>query len=173
MPCINTQREVINAVKLIHINKLDPKSLSKRDQNLIIEYLRYEEGWSQAKIAHLLNLVTDTVRARIRKIDEAFRNTLISRGVDAWAVITELMRVKRVVQTKAAQKGDWALVWKTESEYVAMLHTLGLIKPTDPKESINDVALEGMDAKALRELYEETKSAEQRPKPRAKAKIKA
>jgi len=154
---INTQSELIHTIKLLVNNKLNPEKLSKVDQDLIIEYLRYEESWSQAKIAQLLNLVTDTVRARIKKIDEGYRQTLVSRGFDAWSIISEVKRKKEIVQQKAGQQGNWNLVWKAEIDYVAMLITLGLVKETTQEEMEIEEEYKNMSAKELRVLYEKSK----------------
>ena len=154
---ITTQNDILKAIKLLAKGDLDPKSLSKSDQNLIIEYLRYEEGWSQAKIAQILNLVPDTVRARIRKIDESYRQTLISRGFDAWSIISEVKRKKEIVQQKAGQQGNWGLVWKSETDFVAMLITLGLVKETTQEEMEIEEEYKNMSAKELRELYQKAK----------------
>jgi len=154
---IATQNDILKTIKLIHNKKLDPKSLSKGDQNLIIEYLRYEENWSQVKIAQLLNLVPDTVRARIRKIDESYRQTLVSRGFDAWSIVAEVKRKKEIVQQKAGQQENWGLVWKSETDFVAMLITLNLIKESVLEEVIEDEEYKNMSAKELRELYQKAK----------------
>ena len=154
---ITTQKELIQSIQLIINHKLVPKSLSKSDQNLIIQYLRYEEGWSQAKIAQLLNLVTDTVRARLRKIDEQYRQTLVSRGFDSWSIIAEVKRKKEIVQQKAGQQGNWGLVWKSETDFVAMLITLGLVKHAEQQEMEIEEEYKNMSAKELRELYQKAK----------------
>jgi hypothetical protein len=114
-----------------------------------------------------------TLRSRIKKIDEAMRTRLIARGFDAWDVISELMRVKRVIQTKAAQKDDWALVWRTEMDTVDKLISLGLIKAYDPLSASQDDDFGDIDAKTLRKEYEEAKTKEKNKSPGAKAKIKA
>lgn len=119
--------------------------------------MRYEEGWSQAKIAQLLNLVTDTVRSRIRKLDQGYRHTLISRGFDAWSIVSEVKRKKEIVQQKAGQKSDWNLVWKTEIDYLAVLIKLGLIKETEQEEMEIEEEYKNKSAKELRVLYEKSK----------------
>ena len=156
---IKFQREILDAIKSLANKELEPKSWSKSDQNKIIEYLRYEEGWSQAKIGQLLNLVTDTVRARIRKIDEGYRNTLISRGYDAWSIVAEAKRKKEIVQQKAGQQGNWSLVWKAEIDFIALLMKLGLIKEAELGQEEIEIAKEykNMSKIELRELYEESK----------------
>jgi len=154
---ITTQNDIVKAIKLLAKGDLDPKSLSKSDQNLIIQYLRYEEGWSQAKIAQILNLVTDTVRARIRKIDESYRQTLVSRGFDAWSIVAEVKRKKEIVQQKAGQQGNWNLVWKTEIDYLAVLIKLGLIKESELEGVTEDEQFSGKSAKELRLLYQKVK----------------
>jgi len=154
---ITTQNDILKAIKLLAKGELDPKSLSKSDQNLIIQYLRYEENLSQVKIAQILNLVPDTVRARLRKIDEGYRQTLVSRGFDAWSLIAEVKRKKEIVQQKAAEKKDWGLVWKSETDFVAMLITLNLIKETEQEEMEIEEEYKNKSAKELRVLYEESK----------------
>jgi len=154
---ITTQNDIVKAIKLLAKGDSDPKRLSKSDQNILIEYLRYEEGWSQAKIAQLLNLVTDTVRARIKRIDESYRHTLVSRGFDAWSIVSEVKRKKEIVQQKAGQQGNWGLVWKSETDYVAMLIKLGLIKESELEEVTEDEQFSGKSAKELRLLYQKVK----------------
>ena len=157
MKKISTQVELLESIKRLISGKLKPNVLSKSDQNLIIQYLRYEEGWSQAKIAQLLGLVTDTVRARIRKIDEHYRQTLVSRGFDSWSIVAEVKRKKEIVQQKAGQQENWGLVWKVEIDYVAMLITLGLIKETEQQEMEIEEEYKNKSAKELRVLYEKSK----------------
>lgn len=113
---IRTQTDVLKAIRLLAKGELGSKELCKADQNLIIEYLRYEENFTIAKISAFLHLHRDTVRSRLKRIDEAMRARLIARGFDPWTVISELLRVKRIVQSKATQKGDWGLVWKAEMD---------------------------------------------------------
>ena len=88
---IQTQNDLIKTIKLIVNKKLAPNALSKEEQTLIIEYLRYEKNFTIAKIAALLILHRDTVRSKLRKIEESVRARLIARGFDPWAVIAELM----------------------------------------------------------------------------------
>jgi len=154
---IHTQKDLVEMISKLFKTELSAKSLSKGDQNLIIEYLRFEENWSQAKIAQLLNLVPDTIRARIRKIDEGYRQTLVSRGFDAWSIIAEVKRKKEIVQQKAGQKSDWNLVWKTEIDYVAVLFKLGLIKETEQQEIDIEEEYKNMSKTELRELYQKAK----------------
>jgi len=156
MKKISTQVELLETIKHLISGKQKPRALSKEVQNMIIEYLRYEEGLSQAKIAQLLNLVTDTVRARIRKIDEGYRQTLVSRGFDAWSIVAEVKRKKDIIQQKSAQKSDWNLVWKTEIDYLAVLIKLGLIKKTEEEIDIEE-EYKNMSKTELRELYQKAK----------------
>ncbi|MEQ9617821.1 MAG: helix-turn-helix domain-containing protein [Deltaproteobacteria bacterium] len=134
---LRTQRDIIKIIGLVINNKLHPASLSKEEQTLIIEFLRYEENFTIAKIAALLGLHRDTVRSRLKKIDEAMRARLIARGFDPWTVISELFRVKAVVQSKAAQMADWGLIWKTEMDTMDKLLKIGLIKEHEPDEILN------------------------------------
>ncbi len=120
-----------------------------------------------------MNIHRDTVRSRIKKADEAMRTRLIARGFDAWDVISELMRVKRVVQSKAAKKGDWGLVWRTEMDTIDKLISLGLIKQYDPLSASQEDDLKGIDAKTLRKKYEEAKTKEQNKTPGVNAKNRA
>lgn len=125
---MNNQKNIIRTIRLIRGKKLNPKNLAKNKQNLIIEYLRYEQCWSQTRIAQLLRIVPDTVRSRLRKIDEAYKNTLIARGFDIWTIIADVERKKEIVQQKAANSRNWSLVWKAETDYIGMLSKLGLIQ---------------------------------------------
>ena len=101
--------------------------------------------------------MTDTVRSRIRKLDQGYRQTLITRGFDSWSLIAEVKRKKEIVQQKAGQQGNWGLVWKSETDFVAMLITLNLIKESVLEEVIEDEEHRNMSKTELRELYQKAK----------------
>lgn len=162
---IKTQNDILRTIQLITKRKLEPSNLSKEEQGLIIEYLRYEENFTIAKISTLLNLHRDTVRSRLKKIDEAMRARLIARGFDPWTVMSELLRIKAVVQSKAAQKGDWGLVWKSEMDTIDRLIKLGLIKEQDPDRILNgeesdEYAYGKLDKKSLMRKLKEMRESE-------------
>lgn len=153
---VPTQVEVVGLVRKLTTDKveekIDPAIITPIERDAIIEYLRYNENLSDSAIATVLGITANTVRNRVEVIDKIYRARIMARGIDPYTAIADLKRVKTVVQQKAAKKGDWNLVWRSELDIVQKYMDLGLLKQFN---AIDESEFEVIDAEFVDRVNEE------------------
>jgi hypothetical protein len=132
-----TQRDIYKIIQSLNEKdskkRLDPRTLTQQEEDLVIEYLHTSEGLTKTEIAVLLDRHMATITKRIRVIDEHYRIRLMSSGgVDARDVFSELVRIKKIVQARARSLDKWELVLKAEIDTIDKGLELGIIQKYDP-----------------------------------------
>jgi len=109
------------------IELLDPKDLTRTQQNLVIEYQKYSEALSNVEIADYLKLHRETIANRLKAIDKEHREALESNGFSVWEVIYKLERACEFVKRQSRIMNKPELYWKATLDFIDRLQGLGIV----------------------------------------------
>lgn len=112
---------------------LKPSELTEAQQNVCIEYLKYQEAYNTTEVANFLELHRTTVARRLKKIDLVYEVNLEKNGFSVTNIATRLARTVEYVKRKARERNNPGLYLKAELEYIEALQRLGLVyeKPAE------------------------------------------
>jgi len=106
---------------------LDPKTLTHKQQNLIIEFKKYSESLSSTEIALYLGLHRGTIGSRLKIIDEEHRQELEDNGLSVWEVVYQLKRACEYVKQRARVMNKPELYLKATLDFIDQCQKLGVI----------------------------------------------
>jgi len=116
-----------NAVSPTAPEPLSPFDLTRTQQNLLIDYLKYSEAFTNTELADYLKIDKKTVARRLRELDEQQALELQEKGFNVWGVIHRLKMTVGYVKRLAAKKGDGYLFLKAELDFIHECQALGIV----------------------------------------------
>lgn len=116
---------------------LNPKDLTRTQQNLVIEFKKYSESLSNVEIALYLGLHRGTIGSRLKIIDEEHRQELEDNGLSVWEVVYQLKRACEYVKQRARVLNKPELYWKATLDFIDQCQKLGVIHEKPKELEIN------------------------------------
>jgi hypothetical protein len=133
--------DALDLISRLQKNQLTGEALSPHQRKVIVKYF-YEEdsSWSKGAIAQLIGVTSH----QVGKIKSALKRIGMweVESIDVMVIGVDVLRKKNECQRKAADKGDWALVWRIEMEYVEKMQGLGFIYKAPEKHLVGSVMLD-------------------------------
>lgn len=130
------QNKAISAVvKSLQKGEVSPTRLDDEAFSTVIDYCRYELGWSLSRIGDLLQVSRTTISRRLREIDETARIELTKLGhYNRHHVLYETHRRVELTLSKLAEKGQWRDYIRTQFDYVELMMEIGFDEVEIPRE---------------------------------------
>ena len=121
---------VVDILKRIREQSLNPKEISTSDRRVCVAYLRLE-GYTQEEIAEIFRVSRQTI-IRDEKANRRDAARLVD-DIDVKSVAGSLIAWARHLAAKALREKNYALAWKIQRDLVSDLQSLGYL-PRSPEQ---------------------------------------
>ncbi len=121
---------VVDTLKKIREESLDPKEISTSDRRVCVTCLRLE-GYTQEDIAGILKVHRQTI-IRDERANRREAAKLVDE-IDVKSVAGSLIAWARHLAAKALREKNYALAWKIQRDLVSDLQSLGYL-PRSPEQ---------------------------------------
>jgi len=116
---------------------LSPFGLTRIQQNLLIDFLKYSEAFTNTELADYLKIDKKTVARRLIEINEVQALELQEKGFNVWGVIHRLKMTVEYVKKQARVKDDPDLFLRAELAFINQCQKLGIVFEKPQELSIN------------------------------------
>lgn len=131
----------LNLIDLLDKGKIMPESLTPHQRKVIVKY--YMESMSYVPNTFIADSigVSDVHVARLKR--EMLKKSVWEiETIDIKMLAAALKKKKEEYQREAAKKGEYALAWKIECEYIEKMQELGFVYKAPQKHQFIPTELE-------------------------------